>query len=206
MLDETSGPDQPTELQMEHKFIRILLGVDRNQQALGTIQDAAAYGEVEFRSDTPPINYPVPNLERTPSRTLPGSIAHRAGRITDDAMRLGLVRYYTAQGAQVHFPLDAHPPNNSQPLASHAEIFHYALLDGRRITSTTASKRGSIGSSLIQIHFNREIFVGEVQHIFRPKQAGVLGSNDALQVHVKWMQPTTSSPLNGEDPFIWNKL
>jgi hypothetical protein len=45
VLDDTSGPGVPAALQLEHKFIKLLLGADQNKEALGTIQDAAAYGK-----------------------------------------------------------------------------------------------------------------------------------------------------------------
>ncbi|KAJ7892381.1 hypothetical protein B0H13DRAFT_1886819 [Mycena leptocephala] len=69
----------PVALQLEHKFIKLLLGVDQNKEALGTIQDAAAY-------------------ERTGSRVLPGSVADPAERIKDDVMQMELVQYYNRDG------------------------------------------------------------------------------------------------------------
>lgn len=48
VLDETLGTDLPITLQLKHKFIQLLLGVGQNKEALGTIQDAAAHGELEM--------------------------------------------------------------------------------------------------------------------------------------------------------------
>ncbi|KAJ7861568.1 hypothetical protein B0H14DRAFT_2741910 [Mycena olivaceomarginata] len=140
-----------------HKFLRILLGVDQHKQALGTIQDAAAH-------------------EQSTSSTLPGSIAKPAELIEDHTMRIGLVNYYRMYAAQVHFPRNTDPPDNSEPLGSYAECFHYGLLDGRKIRSINhpESKHTSIGSSIIQIQFRENIFAGEVLTIFRHKQDGVL--------------------------------
>jgi hypothetical protein len=78
------------------------------------------------------------------------------------------------------------------------------LLDGRRVTSTTRSKRGA-GSSLIQIYFKGEIYAGEIRHFFRHKQQGIPESNQTLMAFVVWMVPSTDTPLDN-DSFIWYEL
>ncbi|KAJ7230789.1 hypothetical protein C8J57DRAFT_1386922 [Mycena rebaudengoi] len=80
-------------------------------------------------------------------------------------------------------------------LGSYTETYDYALLDGRKITSTTHSKRLSAGSSIIQIHFDDvsegsgepEIYAGEVRSIFKHKQSGVPSSEHTLLVYVAWI-------------------
>jgi hypothetical protein len=177
---------------------------------LGTIQDAAAHGEATIYSST--LLLIINSKERSLSRILPGSIARRAELITDDKMRLGLVNYYTSLGEQIHLSGNT---DNSEPLGSHAQFFHYALLDGRRIRSIKhpESKHGSIGCSLIQIQYRGEIFSGEVQTIFRHKQEGLFDPQlrDRLLVHIQWMKPALEgNPLDpradGENPFIWQNL
>ncbi|KAJ7865085.1 hypothetical protein B0H13DRAFT_2353148 [Mycena leptocephala] len=116
--------------------------------------------------------------ERTLSRVSLGSIAEKSVRIEDDAMRLGL-----------------------EMLGSVVDTYDYALLDGRRVTSTTRSRRGA-GSSLIQIYFKGEIYAGEIQHLFRHKQQGIPESNQTLMAFVVWMVPSTDTPLDN-DSFIW---
>jgi hypothetical protein len=129
-------------------------------------------------------------------------------------MRLGLVNYYRMCGAQVHFPRNTDPPENSEPLGSYAECFHYGLLDGRKIRSINhpESKHTSIGSSIIQIQFQENIFAGEVLTIFRHKQDGVLDPDlrNKLLCYIKWMKPTKESPLDPTDDegdaFVGNNL
>ncbi|KAJ6565432.1 hypothetical protein B0H10DRAFT_2112899 [Mycena sp. CBHHK59/15] len=88
-------------------------------------------------------------------------------------------------------------------LGSFADILDYALLDSRRVTSTTLSKRGhGAGSSLIQIQFNGEIYAGEIRHIFRHKQRSIPKSEETLLVFIAWMIASTETPLDHDD-FIW---
>ncbi|KAJ7736047.1 hypothetical protein DFH07DRAFT_967007 [Mycena maculata] len=184
ILDETSGPDVPLPSQLEHRFIQLLLGAGENKEALGTIQDAAAY-------------------ERTSSRVLRGSIANPSERIEDDVLRMGLVQYYNKETPKVYLRLAGKEFANTEVLGSFTETYNYALLDGRRVTSTTCSKRGSAGSSLIQIQFGGEPYAGEIRSIFRHKQAGVPSSEAMLLVFVAWMKPSGETPLD-DDSFIWH--
>ncbi|KAJ6565710.1 hypothetical protein B0H10DRAFT_2112487 [Mycena sp. CBHHK59/15] len=91
-------------------------------------------------------------------------------------------------------------------LGSFADILDYALLNSRRVTSTTLSKRGhGAGSSLIQIQFNGEIYAGEIRHIFRHKQRSIPKSEETLLVFIAWMIASTETPLDHDD-FIWYEL
>jgi hypothetical protein len=147
-----------------------------------------------------------PSSERTPSRVLAGSIAKKSARIDDDAMRIGIVKYYNRDGAKVHLPASIERAQDTEMLGSFADILDYALLDGRRITSTTLSKRGrGAGSSLIQIQFNGEIYAGEIRHIFRHKQLSIPKSEETILVFIVWMIPSTETPLD-HDAFIWYEL
>ncbi|KAJ7665810.1 hypothetical protein B0H17DRAFT_1090260 [Mycena rosella] len=182
ILEETSGPEKPLAMRLEHQFIRLLFGTGENKEALGTIEDAAAH-------------------ERESTRVLAGSIAARAERIQDDGMRLGLVNYYNWRGHKVHLTRARPAEGNSQMLGSFAETYDYVLLDGRRLTPTTRSKRSSAGSSIIQFQFNGEPYAGEIRVIFRHKQTGVPSSEDTLLAFVAWMK----TPLD-DDEFIWYDL
>jgi hypothetical protein len=46
VLEETSGPGVPPDIELENKFIKLLLGTGEDGEALGTIQDAAAHGQI----------------------------------------------------------------------------------------------------------------------------------------------------------------
>ncbi|KAJ7103862.1 hypothetical protein C8R44DRAFT_746599 [Mycena epipterygia] len=199
ILDETSGNDVPVGVQLEHQFIQLLFGSADDREALGTIQDAAAHG-IPWSTICSVFN---PFSERTSSRVLAGSIAEKSARIEDDSMRLGIMKYYNHDGSKVHLPGSVQRGQNTEMLGSFAEILDYALLDGRRVTSTTRSMRGhGVGSSLIQIQFNGEIYAGEIRHIFRHKQPGIPESQQTLLVFVVWMIPSEDTPLDDDD-FIW---
>jgi hypothetical protein len=43
IMNETAGASDP-KIQSEHEFVMLLLGVEDNMQALGTIQDAVTHG------------------------------------------------------------------------------------------------------------------------------------------------------------------
>ncbi|KAJ7233434.1 hypothetical protein C8J57DRAFT_1577602, partial [Mycena rebaudengoi] len=85
----------------------------------------------------------------------------------------------------------------------HADFFEFALLDGRRITPTTRSRRSTAGSSLIQVRHKDEAFAGEIRHILRHRQPGNTDSQNTLLVWVAWMKVSNFTPLN-RDAFIWN--
>ncbi|KAJ7148861.1 hypothetical protein C8R46DRAFT_964921 [Mycena filopes] len=117
-------------------------------------------------------------------------------------MRLGLVNYYNANGPKVYLQHSQSTPG-TEMLGSYAETYDYALLDGHRLTSTRRSKRNSAASSLIQVQFKGEAYVGEVREIFRHKQTGVPSSETSLLVLVAWMKPSKLTPLDNGS-FVWN--
>ncbi|KAJ7859019.1 hypothetical protein B0H14DRAFT_3631304, partial [Mycena olivaceomarginata] len=87
-------------------------------------------------------------------------------------------------------------------LHSYADTYQYVLLDGRRLTPTTRSRRQSAGSSLIQVIFDGEPFAGELHTVFRHKQVGIPDSQHTLLAFLRWMIPSGRTPLDG-DKFIW---
>ncbi|KAJ7790307.1 hypothetical protein B0H14DRAFT_3570497 [Mycena olivaceomarginata] len=129
ILDETSGPDVSPALRLEHTFIELLLSTGEDREAIGTIRDAAAHG-----------------LERTFSRVLPGTVAQQSQRIETDFITMALLNYYNRDHPRVYLPL-MQRSTNTEPLSSFIRTYNYALLDGRRVTPTIRSKRGSAGSS-----------------------------------------------------------
>jgi hypothetical protein len=120
-------------------------------------------------------------------------------------MRLGLLAYYNRNGSKFHLARARPQGRDTEMLGSFAETCNYALLDGRRLTPTTRSKRGSAGSSLVQVKFNDELYVGEIPVIFRHKQSSVPSSKQPLLAFVAWMKPSKFIPLN-DNSFIWNDL
>ncbi|KAJ7626767.1 hypothetical protein B0H17DRAFT_1218508 [Mycena rosella] len=185
ILEETSGSDVPLSLQLEHKFIKLLFGTGQNVETLGTIQDAAAH-------------------ERTMCRVLPGSVAQRAALIEDDILRFGLVNYYNKDSPTVHLPLaKLQARSTTTVLGPSIETYHYALLDGRRIKSTTYSRGGSRKSSIIQVQFRGEAYVGVIQVIFRHDQPGIPASKDALLAFIRWLKRSDLTPLD-DGKFIWS--
>ncbi|KAJ7232942.1 hypothetical protein C8J57DRAFT_1383080 [Mycena rebaudengoi] len=79
-------------------------------------------------------------------------------------------------------------------LGSYTETYDYALLDGRRITSTTHSKRPFCG-----------IFYHPDPLRRRFRRSGVPSSEHTLLVYVVWMEPSQETPLD-DGNFIWNKF
>ncbi|KAJ7611135.1 hypothetical protein DFH06DRAFT_1373949 [Mycena polygramma] len=186
VLDETSGSDLPMPLRWEHQFLQLLIGTGENKEALGTIQDAAAH-----------------DSERTSLRVIPGSIATRAQRVTDDTMVMALMAYYNKNSTMVHLPRAPQQQAHAQMLGAFVDIYDYALLDGRRVTSTTRSKRGSAGSSLIQIQFGEDPYVGEIRVLFRHKQTGIPSSESTVLAFISWLKPSPETPLD-DNSFIWH--
>ncbi|KAJ6540384.1 hypothetical protein B0H19DRAFT_1077796 [Mycena capillaripes] len=109
--------------ELESSFIHLLVGQDTNTEA----------------------------LEFSVSRVKFGQLATRMKPMDDDTMRLGLLQYYNRKGPQVHLnPREQHGFQNTSYLLPYADVYDYALLDGRRITPTTRSTRNTAGSSIIQ--------------------------------------------------------
>jgi hypothetical protein len=145
-------------------------------------------------------------LELSLSRVKFGKPAKRMLRITDDTMKVALVNYYNRHHPQVTLSAREVTPNTT-PLLLHADVYNYALLDGRRITSTSRSMRNNASSSLIQARFGTETCTGEVRAILSHRQPGVPSSEHKLLVMVAWMKESGFSPLNGgDDGFMWRKL
>jgi hypothetical protein len=157
-------------------------------------------------------------IERTLMRVLPGSIAEQSHRIDDDFILMGLLHYYDRDETRVHLPRTRPQMSNTEVLGSFLEIYNYALLDGHRVTPTTRSKRGSAGSSLIQIYWlnpntpaaGREPqeplpYVGDIRQMFKHTQSDVPTSDSTLLVFVAWLKPSTETPLEN-NKFIWHEL
>ncbi|KAK6987670.1 hypothetical protein R3P38DRAFT_2574673 [Favolaschia claudopus] len=158
----------------EHRFLKLLLGVDDNVKALGTIQDAAAHGSLLLHS-----------ILRTLSST--------AQEIKNDYIILGLRRFYSQQRYNIDF----------NALGAFMETYNYFLLDGRRIASTQQSRSRDLGSCLVWYEFEGEGYAGEVDVIFRHKQTEVPNSSEMLFVFVRWMKRSDFVPMENGG-FIWD--
>ncbi|KAJ7305462.1 hypothetical protein DFH08DRAFT_825153 [Mycena albidolilacea] len=175
----------PTCTTLERQFIQRLGGERNKQEALGTIQDAL-------------------RDEQTLMRVKAGSIADKAEKL-DDLIRQGLEYYYNKDQPQVHYLLAVNPSPNTSTLASHAETYNFALLDGRRITPTSRSERNTAGSSIVQARINNKRHAGEIRSIFVHRQPGVQGSSETVLAAVAWMKRSEHTPL--ENPkFVWDQL
>ncbi|KAK7059286.1 hypothetical protein R3P38DRAFT_2496527 [Favolaschia claudopus] len=170
----------PFALRMENAFVKLLFVRRKNKQALGTIEDAASY-------------------ERTGSRVLLGEVAAKASRIHDDDMRLALTNYYNRNGPVVHLPRRREAVPGTVALDSFIDIYRYALVDGRRTMAADMHPKRKAQSSLIQIMFNGEPFVGEIYSIFSHPQAGVSTSRDTAMTYIKWLVPSQGTPFDGDD-------
>lgn len=121
-----------------------------------------------------------------------------------DPARLALLRAYNATHPQVHFILDRDPPPQTVPLHDYAVFYRYGLLDGRRITPASQSKRASAGSSLVKVDFDGQSWYGEIVNILRHPQHGVPGTvTETLLAEFRWMKEVPLSPVN-DDP--WSDL
>ncbi|KAJ6585872.1 hypothetical protein B0H19DRAFT_1250627 [Mycena capillaripes] len=181
---ETADATDPA-LKLEHNFMELLLGLDEDVEALGTIQDAALH-------------------EHREERVVSGEIAKKAGLIEDDLMLRALVGYYNKDVVRVsleNFNLGSRA-SETEVLHPYADTYDYVLLDGRRLTPITRSRRQNAGSSLVQVIFDGEPFAGELHTIFRHKQVGILGSEHTLLAFIHWMVPSGRTPLD-DDKFIW---
>ncbi|KAJ7835588.1 hypothetical protein B0H14DRAFT_3706584 [Mycena olivaceomarginata] len=86
-------------------------------------------------------------------------------------------------------------------LDSFAETYSHAFLDGRRITPTTCSRRGS-ASALIQIRYKGKQYSGEIHTILQHKRRGIPKSEPIPLAFVLWMIPGDKPLDNGS--FMWN--
>lgn len=124
----------------------------------------------------------------------------------DDTIRLGLLYYYNQSGPRVHLnPREQHASQNTSYLLPYADVYNYALLDGRRITPTTRSTRNTAGSSIIQVWFGEEACAGEVRTIFVHPQPEIPDSQGTVLLVVAWMIESKYTPLN-QNSFLWNNL
>jgi hypothetical protein len=132
-----------------------------------------------------------------------GSVAEKAA-LLDDVVQVGIMNYYNSVGRSIHLRRTGLHTPESQELDLFAELYDYVLLDGRRITPTTRSRRGA-GSSIIQIEFNKELYAGVVRILFRHKQNTIPLSERPVLVFVSWMVPSHDTPLDNDD-FLWYDL
>ncbi|KAJ7482502.1 hypothetical protein FB451DRAFT_1364546 [Mycena latifolia] len=139
-----STPARSPSLEMELRFIQILVGQDSNAEALGTVQVAT-------------------HTKLTLSRVKLGRVINKMNRI-DDTIRLGLFRYYNKDDPKVHYNTREQDQfDNSSTLIPYADIYDYASLDGRRITPTSRSTRNKAGSSITQARFGSDdVCMGEM--------------------------------------------
>ncbi|KAK6991496.1 hypothetical protein R3P38DRAFT_2572162 [Favolaschia claudopus] len=175
-----------TELLAEATVIKQLAGNERNAEAMGTIQDAAQY-------------------TLSSSRIKFGTLASRMKQLADDSMRLALVNYYNQEHTCVYLNLREPGATSENILMPYADIYNYALLDGRRITSTHRSTRNNAGSSLIMTRFGDEACVGEVRAIFVHRQPNIRGSSDTILLMVAWLKESDDTPLDFHS-FVWSKF
>ncbi|KAJ7900544.1 hypothetical protein B0H14DRAFT_3752761 [Mycena olivaceomarginata] len=165
ILDETSGENLPLELRLEHQFIQRLFRPLEDREAFGTIQDAATH-------------------EHTSSRVVPGSIAEKAERIENDAMRVGLVNYYRLNGHNISLA----------SLDSFAETYKLCVL-GRSQNYT---------NNMFETWFRGEQYSGEIHTILQHKQRGIPRSEPVPLAFILWMIPGDTPLDNGS--FMWNNF
>ncbi|KAJ7811971.1 hypothetical protein B0H13DRAFT_1926379 [Mycena leptocephala] len=145
------------------------------------------------------------SLDLSHSRVKIGTLGMQMKRIENDVMRLGLFHYYNSDRQQVHLNPREQGSTNTTYLLPYADLYNYALLDGRRITPTTRATRNTAGSSLIHAMFNDEACAGEVRAVFVHRQPGVACSEQTVLLLAKWMVESPYTPLN-QGSFIGNKF
>jgi hypothetical protein len=126
----------------------------------------------------------------------------------EDTIRRGLFEYYNKDRPQVHYnPREIDRNHPTSLLVPYADIYEYALLDGRRITPTTRSTRNKAGSSIVQAWFKngaeRVACVGEVRAIFVHRQPEIPHSDETALIVVEWLVESDYTPLNANS-FIWD--
>ncbi|KAF8136825.1 hypothetical protein K438DRAFT_750317 [Mycena galopus ATCC 62051] len=178
IMNETADTSEP-ETRSEHEFVKLLLGVEDDVQALGTIQDAVTQ---------------EPNLLSGTGnpRAIAGSISQAAEKLNNDYVVLALKQYY-AEGHNIDFNL----------LRAYLETYNYFLLDGRRITLTQRSRSRNFGSCLVYRNFRGKGYAGELDMIFKHKQSGVADSSKTILVFILWMRRSELTPLES-GKFIWD--
>ncbi|KAF8181189.1 hypothetical protein K438DRAFT_1768026 [Mycena galopus ATCC 62051] len=177
-------PNSPSEF--ESALAKLILGGAENAEAIGTVQDAA-------HADT-----------LKGSRVVPGTIAKESVHLDEeDILRVGLLRHHNREGPKVYFAHSTNPVAGTIMLSPVVDFYNFALLDGKRLTPTTRSRRNTAGSSLIQVRYKSEAFVGEVRQILRHIQPGITTLNNVMLVHVSWMKRSNLTPLDG-GRFPWD--
>ncbi|KAJ7112138.1 hypothetical protein C8R44DRAFT_741852 [Mycena epipterygia] len=156
--------------QLEREFFRTLIGANANTEALKLTLSRIKFGE-------------------------PTKQMHK---IDDSRIKLELVRYYNRDSPQVTINTREQIPGfDTTTLIPYADIYSYALLDGRRITPTSHSRRNSVGSSIIQAMFGNDVCAGEIRAMLLHRQPGVPSSEDTLLLMVTaWIEESEWHPLD----------
>jgi hypothetical protein len=117
-----------------------------------------------------------------------------------EAVQSALLQHYNSGGVQrVHHFLARNPSAGSRLLKANATRFYeYALLDGRRITPTTRTRRKTAGSCLVKVMWEGKMFAGVVESIFHHDQPSV--ANATVWAEMRWMKYLDLSPVEG-DPW-----
>jgi hypothetical protein len=138
------------------------------------------------------------------SRVVAGSIAKTGAHIDEkDPLRRGLFTYYNNSegGPKVHFDRDPIP--GTTMLTPFVDFLEFGLLDGKRITPTSRSRRNNAGPSIIQVRYNDEACAGEVRHLIRHRQTGISGTENVILAHILWMKRSNLTPLD-DGSFPWD--
>ena len=130
-------------------------------------------------------------------RCVPGTVACTDEHLSA-AIQNELCVYYQKSGYDVHGPLDPNPRPKSRVLSATGQFYNYALLNGRRITPLSRSKRRKAGSSIVRVRWNGEVYGGEVASIFHHFQRG---TEAPLFAEIHWMIPLESMPIEC-DPWL----
>ena len=173
-------------------------------EARGTLEDIATDSTFTliFSSDYGRLITINPALTELPVQ--PGTIASRSAPLSDTA-RASLYAFYNANGPRVHYALERNHAPNTRVLHDNAQFYNYALLDGRRITPTSRSRRELVGSSIIKYIWNGEPYGGEVINIFHHAQPNT--DSSTLFAEIRWMKRSNHSPLcSHENPYPWHEL
>lgn len=132
-------------------------------------------------------------------RYQPGSIAQQRGTLSEGCQASLAAFYNAVLDFRVHHVLNRVHSADSLPLSQVAQFYEYALLQGRRITPLTRSRRKSAGSSLISIEWHGRWYAGEVLSIFHHLQSDLLVQ--PLFAEIRWLKPLDISPIDG-DPWM----
>ncbi|KAG2135435.1 hypothetical protein DEU56DRAFT_737776, partial [Suillus clintonianus] len=173
-------------ISIEKVIFQNILG--EREEAVGTVQDAI----ILLTSDIDLQGFMHVQV---------GPATSRNQELLTDSARLALLTAYNKAQPRVHFLLDRNPPPRTVPLHDHAVFYRYAILDGRRITPTSQSKRDSSGSSLVKVKWDGEAWYGEVVRIFQHPQPGLSDpATERLLAEFRWMKEVPLSPV-ADDPW-----